>query len=185
MYPTLRHLPSLPISLSLPCSVFITIPLFLFTQCYVFCIFLISHTSCTQQSFSTSPFNLYAFNYTLCRQLLFNYLLLSINTGMCLHNSYIGYSFLFIVIILSFISRVSECWRFLVCNKVSSWFCSLLCVRHFDVHSGKYQIKSTSCGLGIYWDNRLFQIEGYSHFYHLYYVVDYLYSHWIARQGNK
>lgn len=62
-------------------------------------------------------------------------------------------------------------------QSLSLQFCSLLCVRHFDAHAGKYQIKSTSCGLGIYWDSRLFQIEGYSHSHYRHYVADYLYSH--------
>lgn len=62
-------------------------------------------------------------------------------------------------------------------QSLSLQFCSLLCTRHFDAQAGKYQIKSTSCGLGIYWYNRLFQIEGCSHFHHPHYVADYLYSH--------
>lgn len=62
-------------------------------------------------------------------------------------------------------------------QSLSLQFCSLLCKSDFDAQAGKYQIKSTSCGLGIHWYNRLFQIEGCSHLHHLHYVADYLYSH--------
>lgn len=46
------------------------------TEHYTFCefSFFLFHTLlCTQQSFSTSAFNLYAFNYTVCHQLLHHY----------------------------------------------------------------------------------------------------------------
>lgn len=45
-------------------------------------------------------------------------------------------------------------------QSLSLQFCSLLCVRHFDAHAGKYKIKSSSCGLEIYWDSRCFRSRG-------------------------
>ena len=187
MYPTLWHLPSLPISLSLPRFVFIMFPL---SDCHR----LLHISTCLDFHFSYfTHFFAHKCYFPLMPlvstpsiiQCVANYFPIILNTSMYSHwlsNSED------IVVFFYYHLHLKGCWMLKIPDEkqsLSLQFCSVFCVGHFDVQAGKYQIKSTSRGLGIYWYNRLFQIAGYSHFHHLHHVVDYLYSCWIARQGNK
>ncbi len=127
MYPSLRHLPSLPISHFFPLFCPYHNPSFSFvTEYYIFCDFSFSYFAHLMAYNSHFPL-LLSNSIPSIIQCVTNYFPIILYTGT--HSDWLGNSknMVFIVFLIIYISRVGKCLRFLMCNRVCHCNTALCC----------------------------------------------------------